>query len=90
MMRTITTIRTEYDKFNHAEEIDYIMDVHDQGGVTYEAVYKSVYKNGYIDRSRYRKFDNKEMGNREYKLFLANGYKLVSKDTFVPTDMDMR
>jgi len=92
MIRTITTIRENFNEFGYAIEANFIQDQHDQGGMTYELILKERWEDGHFTypSRRYKKFKNKEEGNEEYKKYLAKGFIFISKNTFVPTEMDMR
>lgn len=91
MTRTITTIRKETE-YGYALEARFIMDKHDQGGVTYE---RSTIENWgdhicYPPLHGYEKYRNAKEGNSHYKRLIADGYVFISKETFVPTKMDNR
>lgn len=92
MTRTITKIREKFNEFGYAIEADFIQDRYDQGGTICELKLKERWEDGHFTypAHSYKKFKNAEEGNKEYKKYLARGFALVNKDTFIPSKADMR
>lgn len=92
MKRTLTEIRKVTPYFTLVAK--FCKDEHDQGGVTYDRHLYEENKNGYLvppsEQPCYRKFASSEQGIEEFREFLRNGFVVVSKETFEPTQMDMR
>lgn len=94
MLRTLTTIQKP-TKYGYTIISQYIQDKHDQGGVTYERRTFERWKDGHItypltEPKSYQCFKNKEDGNRDYLFYKGQGFVYVSRETFVPTELDMR
>jgi hypothetical protein len=94
MKRTVTTLKQD-TKFGYTRVAEFIQDMYEQGGTTYELRVFEDWHDGHITypvtgiRS-YTRFRSKQEGNSQYKALLREGYTVVGKETFVPTEMDMK
>lgn len=95
MKRTVTTLKQDNTKFGYTTVAQFIQDKYAQGGTTYELRVYEEWHDGHITYpvtcfKPYTKFRTKEQGNDEYKALLRMGFVCAGRDTFTPTEMDMR